>query len=100
MWLVRDSQGVLPSRGSGPVSDGCHGGTLSPHVLVQSRSIEETLRVATSTDKLGVKVFPHVAESHVGVLVNNSTVGTEGKLPVPPSKVKQLPHEAPMSVEV
>ena len=82
------------------VSDGCHRGTLSPHVLVQSWSIEETLTVATSTDELEVKVFPHVAESHVRLLVNNSTVGTEGKLPAPPSEVKQLPHEALMSVEV
>ena len=82
------------------VLDGCHRGTLSPHVLVQGRSIEETLQVATSTDKLEVKVFLHMAEGHVGVLVNNSTVGTEGKLPVPPSKVKRLPHEALMSVEV
>ena len=40
--LVRDLQGVLPSRRSGAVSDGCHRGTLSPHVLVQGRSIEET----------------------------------------------------------
>ena len=69
-------------------------------MLVQSRSIEETLRVATSTNELGVKVLPHVAESCVRVLINNSTVGTEGKLPAPPSEVKQLPHEAPMSVEV
>ena len=45
-------------------------------------------------------MLPHVAESHVRVLVNNSTVGTEGKLPVPPSEVKRLPHEAVMSVEV
>ena len=69
-------------------------------MLVKSRSIEETLRVATSTNELEVEVFPHVAESSVGVLINNSAVGTEGKLPVPPSKVKQLPHEAPMLVEV
>ena len=57
-------------------------------MLVQSRSMEETLRVATSTDELEVKVFPHVAESRVRVLINNSTLGTEGKLPAPPSKVK------------
>ena len=98
--MVRDSQGVLPPRGFGAVSDGCHRGTLSPHVLVQGWSIEETLRVATSTDELEVKVFPHMAESRVRVLINNSTVGTEGKLPAPPSEVKQLPHEALMSVEV
>ena len=86
--MVRDLQGVLPPRGFGAVSDGCHRGTLSPHVLVQSQSIEETLRVATSTDKLEVKVLPHMAESRVGVLINNSAVGTEGKLPAPPNKVK------------
>ena len=55
---------------------------------MQSWSIEETLRVATSTNELEVEVFPHVAESSVGVLINNSTVGTEGKLPVLPSEVK------------
>ena len=60
---------------------------MSPHVLVQGQSIEETLRT-TSTDKLEVKVLPHVAESRVGVLVNNSTVGTESKLSVPPFEVK------------
>ena len=98
--LVRDSQGVLPSRRLGVVSDGCHRGTLSLHVLVQGQSIEETLGVTTSTDKLEVKVLPHMAESHVRVLVNNSTVGTESKLSAPPSEVKQLPHEALMSVEV
>ena len=67
---------------------------------MQGWSIEETLRVATSTDELEVKVLPHVAESHVRVLINNSTVGTEGKLPTPPSEVKRLPHKALMSVEV
>ena len=80
--------------------DGHHRGTLSPHVLVQGQSIEETLRVATSTDELEVKVLPHVTESCVGYLINNSTVGTESKLSAPPSEVKQLPHEALMTVEV
>ena len=98
--MVRNSQEVLPPRGFGAVSDGCHRGTLSPHVLVHGWSIEETLRVAASTDELEVKVLPHVAESHVRVLINNSTVMTEGKLPAPPSKVKRLPHEALVSVEV
>ena len=88
VWLARDSQGVLPSRRLGEVPDGCHRGTLSPHVLVQGWSIEETLRVTTSTDELEVKVLPHVAESCVGVLVNNSTVGTESQLPAPPFEVK------------
>ena len=87
MRSVRDSQEVLPSRRLGAVSDGCHRGTLSLHVLVQGRSIEETLRVTTSTDELEVKVLPHMAESCVGVLINNSTVGTESKLPAPPGKL-------------
>ena len=100
VWLARDSQGVLPSRRLGAVSDGYHRGTLSPHVLVQGRSIEETLGVTTSTDKLEVKVLPHMAESHVRVLINNSAVGTESELPAPPLKVKQLPHEALVTVEV
>ena len=69
-------------------------------MLVQGQSIEETLRVTTSTDKLEVQVLPHVAESCVRVLVNNSTVGTESKLSVPPSEGKRLPHEALMMVEV
>ena len=88
VWLVRDSQGVLPSRRLGVVSDGHHRGTLSPHVLVHCRSIEETLGVTTSTDELEVEVLPHMAESRVRVLVNNSTVGTESELPAPPFKVK------------
>ena len=88
VWLVRDSQGVLPSRRLGAVLDGYHRGTLSPHVLVQGWSIEEALRVTTSTDELEVKVLPHVAESHVRVLINNSTVGTKSQLPAPPFKVK------------
>ena len=69
-------------------------------MLVQSWSIEKTLRVTTSTDELEVKVLPHMAESCIGVLINNSAVGTEGKLPTPPSEVKRLPHEALMLVEV
>ena len=69
-------------------------------MLVQGWSIEETLRITTSADKLEVKVLPHVAESCVGVLINNSTVGTESKLPAPPFEVKQLSHEALVMVEV
>ena len=88
VWLVRDSQGVLPSRSFGAVSDGCHRGTLSLHVLVQGWSIEETPRVTTSTDKLEVKVLPHMAESCVRVLINNSAVGAESELPAPPFDVK------------
>ena len=45
-------------------------------------------------------MLPHVAQSRVRVFINNSTVGTEGKLPAPPSKVKRLPHKALVSVEV
>ena len=93
--LVRDSQGVLPSRRPGAVSDGCHRGTLSPQVLVQGWSIEETLGVTMSTDELEIQVLPHVR-----VLINNSTLGTESKLPAPPFEVKQLPHEALVMVEV
>ena len=100
MWLVRDSQGVLPSRRLGAVSDGHHRGTLSPHVLVQGQSIEKTLGVTTSTDELEVQVLPHMAESCVGVLVNNSSVGTESELSAPLFKVKRLPHEALVMVEV
>ena len=100
VWLARDSHGVLLSRRLGAVSDGCHRGTLSPHVLVQGRSIEETLGVTTSTDELEVKVLPHMAESCVRVLINNSTVGTESKLSAPPIKAKRLPHEALVMVKV
>ena len=100
VWLVRDSLGVLPPGGSGLVSDGCHGGTLSPHVPVQSWSIEEALCVTTSADKMEVKVLPHVAKSSVRVLIDNSTVWTKGQLPAPSTKVKRLPHKAPMPVEV
>ena len=69
-------------------------------MFVESRSIEEAPRETTSTDKLEVKVLPHVAEGCVGVLVNNSTVWTEGKLPVPSFEVERLPHEAQVMVEV
>ena len=100
MWLAKNLHGVLPSRRLGAVSDGCHRGTLCLHVLVQGQSIEETLRVTTSTDELEVKVLPHVAESCVRVLVNNSTVGTESELSAPPIEAKRLPHEALVMVEV
>ena len=100
VWLTRDLQGALPFGGLGAVSDSCHRGTLSLHVFVEGWSIEETPRVTTSTEKLEVEVLPNVAESCVRVLINNSTVGTESELPVPPFKVKQLPHEALVMVEV
>ena len=69
-------------------------------MFVEGRSVEEAPRVTTSTDRLEVEVLPHVAESRVRVLVNNSTVGTESELPAPPFKVKRLPHEAQVTVEV
>ena len=100
MWLLRDLQRVLPPGGSGLVSDGHHRGTLSPHVPMQSWPIEEALGVTTSTDKMEVEVFPHVAKSSVVVLIDNSTVWTKGQLPVPSTNSKGLPHEAPMLVEV
>ena len=100
MWFVRDSQRVLPPGGSGLVSDGHHGETLSPHVPMQSWPIEEALGVTTSTDKMEVEVFPHMAKSSVGVLIDNSTVWTKGQLPAPSTNSKQLPHKAPVPVEV
>ena len=69
-------------------------------MFVESQSIEEAPRVTTSTDKLEVEVLPYVAESHVRVLINNSTVWTESKLSAPSFEVKQLPHKAQVMVEV
>ena len=82
--------GVLPF---GAVSNGGYRGT-GLHVFVESRSIEEALRETTSTDKLEVKMFPDVAEYHVGVLIDNSAVRTEDELPAPSFEVERLPHEA------
>ena len=89
-------RGVLPV---GAVSNGGYRGTCS-HVFVESWSIEEASGETTSTDKLEVKMLPHMAEGHVGVLVDDSTVRTEGELPAPSLKVERLPHEASVSVEV
>ena len=94
--MTRGLQGVLPL---GAISDGGYRGT-GLHVFVESQSIEEAPRETTSTDKLEVKMLPHMAEGCVGVLINNSTVRTEGKLPVPSFEVEQLPHEARVTVEV
>ena len=88
--------GVLPF---GAVLDGGYQGT-GLHVFVESRSIEEASGETTSTDKLEVEMLPHMAEGHVRVLVDDSTVRTEGELPVPSLDVEKLPHEASMSVEV
>ena len=78
--------------------DGDRGTRL--HVFVESWSIEEAPRETTSTDKLEVEMFPHLAEGRVKVLINNSTVRTEGELPAPSFKVEQLPHKARVTVEV
>ena len=94
---MRESIGrVLPF---GVVSNGGYQGT-GLHVFVESWSIEEASGETTSTDKLEVNMLLHVAEGRVGVLVDNSTVWTEGELPVPSFEVERLPHEASMTVEV
>ena len=62
--------------------------------------MREALGVATSTIKKEVEVFPHVAEGSLGVLIDNSTVWTEGQLPVPSTNTNRLPHQALMLVEV
>ena len=67
---------------------------------MQSLPIREAPGVATSTNKKVVEVSPHMAESSLGVLIDNSTVWTEGHLPALSINAKQLPHQAPMPVEV
>ena len=62
--------------------------------------MREALRVATSTNKKEVEVIPHVAEGSLRVLIDNSTVWTEGQLPAPSTNANQLPHQALMLVEV
>ena len=81
------------------VSDGSNQGT-GPHVFVESRSIEKASGKATSTDKLEVKMLPHMAEGHVRVLIDDSAIRTKGKLPALPLNVERLPHEASVSMEV
>ena len=61
--------------------------------------MREALGVATSTNKK-VEGFPHMAEGGLGVLIDNSTVWTEGQLPAPSTNANQLPHQALMPVEV
>ena len=41
-----------------------------------------------------------MAEGGLGVLIDNSTVWTEGQLPVPSTNANRLPHQALMPVEV
>ena len=43
--------------------------------------MREAPGVATSTDEKEVEVSPHMAESSIRVLIDNSTVWTEGHLP-------------------
>ena len=69
-------------------------------MFAESWSIEEASGKATSTDKLEVKMLPHMAEGRVGVLVDDFAIRTKGKLPALPLNVERLPHKASMSVEV
>ena len=62
--------------------------------------MREALGVATSTNKKDFEVLPHVAEGSLGVLIDNSTVWTEGQLPAPSTNANQLPYQALMLVEV
>ena len=55
---------------------------------MQSLPINEAPGVAASTNKDEVKVFPHMAESSFIVLIDDSTVWTEGHLPAPSSNAK------------
>ena len=45
-------------------------------------------------------MLPHMAEGRVGVLVDDSTIRTKGKLPALPLDVERLPHKASVLVEV
>ena len=83
----------------GAVSDDGYRGTC-PHVFVESRSIEKAFGKTTSTDKLEVKMLPHVAAGRVRVLVDDSAIRTKGKLPALPLNVERLPHEAFVLMEV
>ena len=62
--------------------------------------MREALGVTTSTNKEEVEVFPHVAKGSLGVLIDNSTVWTEGQLSVLSTNVNRLPYQALMLVEV
>ena len=101
-WIevCRDPQEVLPPGGSGLIPYGQHGVELSHHVLMQSLPMREALGVATSTNKNEVEVIPHKGEGGLGVLIDNSTVWTEGQLPALSTNANRLPHQALMLVEV
>ena len=62
--------------------------------------MREALGVTTSTNKEEVEVFPHMAKGGLRVLIDNSTVWTEGQLPALFTKGNRLPHQALMPVEV
>ena len=81
MLFVQDSQRVLPPGGSCIVPNGHHRAALRLHVFMQSLPMREAFGVATSTNKKEVEVSPHMAESSLRVLIDNSTVWTEGHLP-------------------
>ena len=72
----------------------------TPHVLIQSLPMREALGITASTNKEEVEVFPHVAKGGLGVLIDNSTVWTEGQLPALSANGNRLPHQALMPVEV
>ena len=61
--------------------------------------MREAPGVASSAHEKEVEMPLHMAEGSVGVLINNSTVGTEGQLPSLALNVQRLPRQAPMSVE-
>ena len=61
--------------------------------------MREALGVTTSTNKEEVEVFPHVAQGGLGVLIDNSTVWSEGQLPALSTNVNRLPYQAFMPVE-
>ena len=61
--------------------------------------MREALGVTTSTNKEEVEVFPHVAKGGLRVLIDYSTVRTEGQLPALSTNGKRLPHQALMPVE-
>ena len=69
-------------------------------MFVESWSIEEASGETTSTDKLEVEMLPYMAEGRVRVLIDDSTVRTEGEMPASSLEVERLPHEASVLVEV
>ena len=68
-------------------------------MLMQSLPVRKAPGVAAPTHEKKVEMPPHMAEGSVGVLINNSAVGTEGQLPLLALNVQRLPRQAPMSVE-